>query len=172
MNKSTKILTAVVVFLAVVLVAVGYAAITSVNLKISGSAKAEGQQTNFSVEFTGTPTTGGDGTTTATLSTTDKKAATMNVTGLTAKGEKATATFTVKNTSADLSANLAATATNDNETYFKVTYAIANPTTIAKDGTTTITVTVELLKTPIQETEAELTANIEVLLTATPVQPS
>lgn len=172
MNKSTKILTAVVVFLAVVLVAVGYAAITSVNLKISGSAKAEGQQTNFSVEFTGTPTTGGDGTTTATLSTTDKKEATMNVTGLTAKGEKATATFTVKNTSADLSANLAATATNDNETYFKVTYSIANPTTIAKDGTTTITVTVELLKTPIQETEAELTANIEVLLTATPVQPS
>ena len=171
MSKSTKILTAVVVFLAVILVAVGYATITSVNLKISGSAKAEGLQSNFTVEFTGTPTTGGQGTTTATLSTTDKKEATMNVTGLTAKGDTATATFTVKNTSADLSATLAATTTNDNETYFKVTYSIANPTTIAKNETTTITVTVELLKTPIQETEAELTANVQVLLTATPVQP-
>ena len=81
MNKNTKIVLGVVLVLAILLVAVGYAAIQTVNLKIeSSSAQATPNQSNFTVKFKGTPTTGGVGT--------------------------ATATFIIENTSADLSAAL------------------------------------------------------------------
>ena len=43
--------------------------------------------------------------------------ATLNVSGLTAKGEKVTATYTIQNTSDDLSANLSSVATNQNKEY-------------------------------------------------------
>ena len=87
MNKNTKIVLGVVLVLAILLVAVGYAAIQTVNLKIeSSSAQATPNQSNFTVKFTGTPTTGGVGTTTATIDENDELKASMNVTGLTAKG--------------------------------------------------------------------------------------
>lgn len=72
----------------------------------------------------------------------------MNVNGLTAKGDTATATYTIANTSADLSAVLSATTSNTNDEFFKVTQNIAKGTVAAGDSTT-ITVTVELIKTPI-----------------------
>lgn len=169
MNKSTKTIVGVVLLLAIVLVAVGYAAMTAVTLNINGTAQAEAKQSNFSVKFTGTPTTGGDGTTTASI--TDDEHAVMNVTGLSAKGQTATATYTIQNTSADLSAALSAEATNSNEGYFKVTKEIAEPSTLVKGGTTTITVTVELLKTPVDEEAAALETTIGVAITADPVQP-
>lgn len=99
----------------------------------------------------------------------------MDVSGLSAKGEKATATFTIQNTSADLSARLSAnTPSNSNKDYFNVTYAFKDDETtplVVKNETTTITVTVELLKTPVDETEAQLTTTIGVDITAEPVQP-
>lgn len=170
MNKSTKTLVGVVLFLAIVLVAVGYAAITTIPLNITGSAQAEANQDNFSVIFTGETSTDGDGTTVATK--TGDTSATMTVTGLTAKGEKATATYTIQNTSADLSAALSATVTNNsNPDYFAVTKTIADPTTLVASGMTTITVEVELLKTPVAETEEQLKATIGIGITADPVQP-
>ena len=81
---------------------------------------------NFVVRFTGTPTTSGQGTTTATLSTTDQLKATMNVAGLTAKGDTATATFTIANDSADLSAALSAVSTCSNTEYFSISHNIAD----------------------------------------------
>lgn len=172
MNKTTTTVIGIVLLLAIVLVAVGYAAIANITLNINGTAKAEAEQSNFSVKFVKepAPTTGGQGQTVATV--TDDTNAVMNVTGLNAKGQKATATYTIQNTSADLSALLSAKVTNSNEQYFKVTYNIAEPTTIAAAGTTTITVTVELLKTPVAEEEQALTATIGVAVTAAPVQPA
>lgn len=178
MNKTTTTVIGIVLLLAIVLVAVGYAAIANITLNINGTAKAEAKQTNFSVKFvkpTGsedkdTIIVGGQGKTTASV--TDDTHATMDVTGLSAKGESATATFKIQNTSADLSALLSAKVTNSNEQYFKVTYNIAEPTTIIAAGTTTITVTVELLKTPVAEDAQTLTATIGVAVTAAPVQPA
>ena len=99
---------------------------------------------------------------------TDELKATMNVQGLTAKGDKVTATYTILNNSEDLSAKLSATTTNDNETYFTVTQKIADPTTITAGNTSTIEVTVELIKTPVT---ADETATIGVEITAEPQQP-
>ena len=94
MNKNTKIVLGVVLVLAILLVAVGYAAIQTVNLNIEdSSAQATPDQANFTVKFTGTPTTSGSGTTIAKISETDERKASMNVTGLTAKGDTATLNY-------------------------------------------------------------------------------
>ena len=159
-----------VLLLAVILVAIAYAAITNVTLKINGTSKSQANQTNFVVQFVGEPTTGGKGTTTATINTSKRTEGTMNVEGLTAKGDTATATFTVQNSSQDLSADLTAKATSSNEDYFEVRCKIED-TTLKAGATTELTVTVELLKTPIDETKEDLSTNIGVSITAEPKQP-
>ena len=159
-----------VLLLAVILVAIAYAAITNVTLNINGTSKSQANQTNFVVQFVGEPTTGGKGTTTATINTSKRTEGTMNVEGLTAKGDTATATFTVQNSSQDLSADLTAKATSSNENYFEVRCKI-DDTTLKAGATTKLTVTVELLKTPIDETKEDLSTNIGVSITAEPKQP-
>ena len=159
-----------VLVLAIILVAVAYAAITSTQLNINGTGNATAKQDNFKVEFIGTPTTGGKGTTTATIDSSVKTNGTVTVNGLTAKGDEATATYTVKNLSADLSADLTAEATSSNEEYFEVLCTLEK-TTLKSQEETTLKVTVRLLKTPIDETKENLKTDIGVTVTAEPKQP-
>ena len=159
-----------VLVLAIILVAVAYAAITSTQLNINGTGNATANQSNFKVEFIGTPTTGGKGTTTATIDSSVKTNGTVTVNGLTAKGDEATATYTVKNQSADLSADLSAEATSSNEEYFEVLCTLGK-TTLKAQEETTLKVTVRLLKTPIDETKENLKTDIGVTVTAEPKQP-
>ena len=91
MGKNTKIVGGILL-VAIILVAVAYAAITNVELNINGVGNAQAKQENFKVEFIGTPSTSGKGTTTATISSDDKTQGSVNVTGLTAKGDEAVAT--------------------------------------------------------------------------------
>ena len=158
-----------VMLLAVILVGIAYAAITNVTLNIKGTGNAQASKDNFAVEFVGEPTTGGKGTTTATINTAKRTEGTMNVTGLTAKGDTATATYTVQNLSQDLSADLTAEATSSNQSYFEVICKLEDTTLKAK-ATTTLTVTVKLLKTPIDETKENLSSEIGVSITAEPKQ--
>lgn len=167
MDKKAKTIIGVVLFIAILSIAVGFAAITSVQLNISGTASATTSQENFKVEFTGEPETSDSEKVTATINEMDPKQATMNVTGLTAKDDFVTATYTIKNLSADISAQLSAETTTSNTEYFDVTYNIEDPTTLTANGETTITVTVTLKKTPIDE---PATGTIGVTITATPVQ--
>ena len=170
MRRANNKIVGGVVLLAIILVAVGYAAITNVTLNINGTAKSGANQSNFVVEFIGTPTTGGKGTTTATINASKKTEGTVEVSGLTAKGDTATATYTVKNQSQDLSADLTAEATSSNEKYFE-TICTVEKTTLKAQEETTLTVTIKLLKTPIDETKEDLTSNIGVSITAEPKQP-
>ena len=169
MGKNTKIVGGVLL-VAIILVAVAYAAITNVELNINGVGSAQAKQENFKVEFIGTPSTSGKGTTTATISESDKTKGTVNVTGLTAKGDEATATYTVKNLSSDISADLTAEATSSNQTYFEVICSLEK-TTLKAQEETTLKVTVRLLKTPIDETKEDLKSNIGVSIKAEPKQP-
>ena len=169
MSKNTKIVGGVLL-VAIILVAVAYAAITNVELNINGVGSAQAKQENFKVEFIGTPSTSGKGTTTATISESDKTKGTVNVTGLTAKGDEATATYTVKNLSSDISADLTAEATSSNQTYFEVICSLEK-TTLKAQEETILKVTVRLLKTPIDETKEDLNSDIDVTLTAEPKQP-
>ena len=159
-----------ILLVAIVLVAIGYAAITNVTLNIDGTAKSEGNPDNFKVELVGEPQTSGDGTTTATINTADKTQGTMNVSGLNAKGQTAIATYTVKNQSVDLSADLTAKATSTNDEYFEVQCSL-DKTTLKAQEQTTMTVKVKLLKTPIDETKENLSTEIGVNIDAEPKQP-
>ena len=169
MGKNTKIVGGVLL-ITIILVAVAYAAITNVELNINGVGSAQAKQENFKVEFIGTPSTSGKGTTTATINSDDKTQGSVNVTGLTAKGDEATATYTVKNLSSDISADLTAEATSSNQTYFEVICSLEK-TTLKAQEETTLKVTVRLLKTPIDETKEDLNSDIDVTLTAEPKQP-
>ena len=168
-GRSAKI-AGILLIATIILIAIGYAAITNVELKISGTGNAQANKDNFIVEFIGIPTTGGKGKTQATIDTKDATKGNMTVSGLTAKGDTATATYTVKNKSADLSADLTAKATSSNEEYFE-TMCTVEKTTLKAQEETTLTVTIKLLKTPIDETKEDLTSNIGVSITAEPKQP-
>ena len=159
-----------ILLLAIILVAIGYATITNVTLNINGTTKTEANQSNFVVEFIGEPTTGGKGTTTATVNSSKKTEGTVEVSGLTAKGDTATATYTVKNQSEDLSADLTAEATSSNQSYFE-TICTLDKTILKAQEETTLIVTIKLLKTPIDETKENLTSQIGVSITAEPKQP-
>ena len=169
MGKNTKIVGGILL-VAIILVAVAYAAITNVELNINGVGSAQAKQENFKVEFIGTPSTSGKGTTTATINSDDKTQGSVNVTGLTAKGDEAVAIYTVKNLSSDISADLTAEATSSNQTYFEVICSLEK-TTLKAQEETTLKVTVRLLKTPIDETKEDLNSDIDVTLTADPKQP-
>ena len=169
MRRNTKIVGGILL-VAIVLVAVGYAAITNVTLNIKGTAKSEGNPDNFKVELIGEPQTSGDGTTTATIDNQDKTQGTMNVSGLNAKGQTAIATYTVKNQSTDLSSDLTAKATSTNDEYFEVQCSL-DKTTLKAQEQTTMTVKVKLLKTPIDETKENLSTEIGVNIDAEPKQP-
>ena len=154
--------------LALVLVlGVGYAVVSSVTLDISGTAKVKGS--DLKVYFNGTTSVSDDGKVTANA--TDKSLhATINVTDLTLN-ESVTATYTIKNEETDVNASvIKASIENDKSDYFKVTTDVdAAAKTVTAGETTTVTVTVELVKTPIADTDS--TATIKVNLTASPVQP-
>ena len=143
-RTNAKIIGGVLV-LAIILVGIAYAAITNTELNISGTGKAEGSQSNFVVEFIGTPTTSGDGTTVATIDEKVKTNGTMTVTKLTTRGETATAKYTVKNKSAELSADLKAEATCSNDDYFEVICSL-DKTTLKAQEETILTVSVKMLK--------------------------
>lgn len=156
-----------ILLVAVLMLGIGYAAMTNITLNITGQATATVNDENFKVKFTGTPTVSDEEIVTATIANDTK--ATINVDALSAKGDKVTATYTILNDSEDLSASIAVpTITNSNDEYFSVTTDMDAATTVASKGETTVTVTVELIKTPIEENQ---TTDITVSLVASPVQP-
>ena len=161
--KKKRTFLVVALLVAVLSLAVGYAAITK-NLSVTGSASATTDDNNFKVRFTGTPTTNGGSKVTATI--TNELAAKINVSGLTTTGDTVTATYTIENYSAELGANLeVGSITNTNSEYFEVTASLAKPA-IAKGETTTLTVTVKLLKTPIANQSTDITVPVTATATA------
>ncbi len=163
--KNKKAVIGIIILVAILILGIGFALISNVNLNINGEATATPSDTNFAVEFTGTPTTSDEDKVIATI--TGDLTATMNVSGITAKGDTVTATYTILNTSPDLTADLVASITNSNEEYFNVTSSFTD-SSVKAGNTTTITVTVELIKTPIT---TDVVSDVTVSLTASPVQP-
>lgn len=158
-------------FALVLVLGIGYAVVSSQNLSITGSATVA--ESTLDVSFEGTTSTDGDGTTTATAT---KGALTANITvsDLNAIGDTATATYTIQNLETDLNADILLAdengIVNDKSEFFEVTTSVDDTaTTVEAEGTATVTVTVKLIKMPIET--ADSTANITVNLVASPVQP-
>lgn len=172
-NRLVLGLVALVLFLGV-----GYAVVSGVDLTISGTASTV--TTDLDVFFTGdteTDTTGAtrDGATenpaTVTATATEEGlTATIAVTNLEKVGDTVTATYTIKNNEDSLSASiLKSTITQTKNTYFKVTTSVdTNPLVLTHGATGNVTVTVELIKVPVESTDC--TDNIEITLAATPVE--
>ena len=96
----------------------------------------------------------------------------MDVKGLTAKNDSVSATFTIQNLSEDLSAELSIKSkTITNTEYFAIATEFTNDKSTLKHGeSTTVKVTVTLVKTPI-DPEENIEGNIVVGVEARPVQP-
>ena len=168
MKKSLTI--GAILVIAILLVAVGYAAVTSTQLNITGTAKANVNTDNFVIKFTGVDNVSDADKVTASVAS--DLAATMNVTGLTAKNDSVSATFTIQNLSEDLSAELSIKSkTISNTEYFAIATEFTNSKSTLKHGeSTTVKVTVTLVKTPI-DPEENIEGNIVVGVEARPVQP-
>lgn len=151
----------------ILILGVGYAVVSNVGLEISGSASVK--SANLKVSFNGTTSVSDDTKVTAEA-TNGSLAGTINVSNLTLN-ETVTATYTIKNEETDVSASvIKESITNDKSEFFQVTTDVDSVAkTIDAGGTTTVTVSVKLIKTPISD--ADSTATIKVNLTASPVQP-
>lgn len=152
--------------LALILVlGVGYAAVSEVTLNIDGSATVASEA--LKVSFNGVTDTEDDGKVVAS-STDNSLNATIQVTSLTLN-EEVSATYTIKNQETDVDANvIKKQISNDKPEFFEVTTSVDDSAeTITAGGTGTVTVTVRLIKTPIETDDS--TANIQIDLTASPV---
>lgn len=171
--KNKRILVVMLLLVMVLLLGIGYA-VSNKTLTISGTASAAADDDNFVVRFKKTSDDAGyetpTGLTNATATVTDDKTATIEVTGLKKKDDTATATYTIENKSNDIDASVKAAIKNftQNTEYFEVTTSgITNTASdLACDNTTTITVTVKLLKTPVEAKSTTFTVELD----ATPVQ--
>lgn len=161
-NKKTLQIV-LIVLIAVLTIGIGYASISAVNLIINGSATANPNDNNFKVKFLNedrvTPMI--EGAPTNTVSVDSDTTASFTVTTLNGAGQSVTATYRVKNVSSGIGASINLNLTNSNPEYFKVTEHIVKDKLQAGEETT-VTVVVEMLKTPIESAvSTNITATLE-----------
>ena len=163
--KNKKILISLVVFVALLCLGIGYAAVSK-NLVIGGTgttnnetgdASDDALAKNFLVKFAGTYTTdvtNGDGAK-INVSISDTEA-TINVYELTSFKKSVSATLTIVNDSEDLIATIDIPTIENASEYFKVetdwSKTVLNP-----DGSKDVTVTITLIKSPITHQDATFT---------------
>lgn len=170
--KKKRTLTVVAMVLAVLMLGVGYAAISEINLNITGNATASPNADQYVVKFVSGSakdvTVNKPNHISVTPGVTDNLNATIQVTGMKAKGESVTVQYTIANESADLSAALSVDVGDGVSDKFTITPVLGSEL-LKKDSTTTLTVTITLNETPIS---GELTTSVPVTVTAVPTTPT
>ena len=166
-NKKTLQIV-LIVLVAVLTLGIGYASISAINLIIDGNATANPNDNNFKVKFLNedgvTPMI--EGSPTNTVQVDSDTTASFNVATLNGAGQSVTATYRVKNESPGIGASIGLQLTNSNPDYFKVTQKILDNKLQAGEETT-VTVKVEMLKTPVTDT---VSTSITATLVATPIE--
>ena len=170
--KNRKIVLLAFLLVATMVVGIGYATITS-SLTVGGTSVVSQDTGNFKVRFTSIPvitsTEGFITNATATIGTGENPiTATFQSSNLKKEGDKAQATFTVENVSNGLDATLGDIAytlsVKDDDgndvanpsQYFSVV-AEFGKTTLTQGESTTLTITITLLKTPVDNITVEYT---------------
>lgn len=174
MNKQNKIMLGMIL-MSILLIGIGYAALTNIDLTINGKASAAASQDNFKVYFTGanTVTQPTDDTVTATA-TNGAITATVNIEGLTKSGDSAYAILEIENGSNGIDATSVNVTTQDTDTeYFDIVAQMCDSTgapisdyAVASGNKTYVKVSAELLKTPTEDVET----TIAVTVTAIPAE--
>lgn len=156
MKKKNSMVT-LVVLVAILVLGVGYAVVTGVDLTISGNvaAKSENLKVKFISASPSTLTNGVVGT------IADDLVATIEVEDLVLNTPK-TVTYTIQNYETDIDALITQTSAGvaTNTTFYTVTTDLGDGKTVTAGGTTTVTVTVTLVKTPITEAQSKDVATI------------
>ena len=142
---------------------VGYAVTTGDSLKIHDNVYVKPETSDFNVKFVGKPTHSGTGK--AQIKITGKTSAQMDITGLNKEGDYVIATFKIRNDSRDIEAKLSKSVINTNNKYFKVTATLSSNKILQRSGEETLSIKVELIKTPIAKPEK---TNICVTAVASP----
>ena len=165
MKKTTKMVV-MILFVSLILLGIGYAAIQNITLKVTGKAIATPDQSNFIVMFEGEPIVSDENYVAAAI--TGDLDATININELKEKNKPVTATYTIKNESDDLSANISIITEYSNQEYFFITSELEKRSLKAGESTTLV-VTAELMKLLVKEDNTSSKINIQ--LKAMPVQP-
>lgn len=160
--RNRKSLLSISIFALVLVLSVGYAVVSSVELEINGSATAATQ--DLKVAFKSASPTTGDvkGSITA-----DTLKATITANNLTLNNP-VTVTYVVENSETDVKALVKEkTISNSNEEYFTVTTNVKDGVTVNAKGTTNVIITITLKKTPVDASDNG--ATIDITLSATPI---
>lgn len=156
MKKKNSMVT-LVVLVAILVLGVGYAVVTGVDLNISGNvaAKSENLKVKFTAANPSTKTNGVVGAITSDL------VATIEVEDL-ELGTPKTVTYTIQNYETDINALITQTSAGvaTNTTFYEVTTDLGSGKTVNASGTLDVTVTVTLVKTPITEAQSKDVATI------------
>ena len=172
MSKQKKVVVGVII-IAIVLMAIGYAALTNTTLTITGTAEATANQENFKVYFTGENTTKNPDTTDVSVTVNNgEQNATVNMTNLTTKGDTAYAILEIINDSNDVNAESINVTTSQTDTEFFDIEAVmceSNGTpisdySVASGEKTYVKVSATLLQTPTDD----VNTSINVTITAVP----
>ena len=164
--KRRKVMSVLILLIAVVALGIGYA-LTTVNLEVTGDVTAKASDDDFEVKFVNSVnnTDPSDNLVVTDISYTDDVAtfeATLDSTHTTAS-----ATYTIKNASDELKADLKKTTeTITGDTTYFTTNVTFTDTVLNAGAETTLTVTVTLNKTPI----ADKSISITIPLTADAVE--
>lgn len=150
-HKNTLLLLGVIV--AILAMAVAYAAIEDVSFNVVGNAIATPNQSNFKVAFSASEAYYWSGDIYISIYSVSDRAVSFAVGGFKSVGDKVTVPIPIVNSSVDLKANLSCSTTNSNETYFKVTQELESTTLAQQGGTTNLNVTIELIKNPVTENQ-------------------
>ena len=164
--KKKKSLLSLGILALVLVLGVGYAVVSAVDLTFGGKATVADAVIKVDIENAAAVSTGGKATTSHTWTANSHATAdTFKITDM-VLNETVTITYTLKNHETDVAANIAEKVelSNDNPEYFEASYNI-DDNTIAANGTGTVTVTVRLKKTPVVNTYN--TANIGFTVEAT-----
>jgi hypothetical protein len=169
-----KVVISLAIITIILTLSIVYAAVINKGFQIGGLLSSDVDPSLFIVRFTGVPTVNLGNTSasvTALIDENDNKKAILNVDELKTAGQTVSATFTVVNDSASLKASLGTPViSNNNSEYYEVSssYNTNNPL-LASGQTAELTITVRLLKTPIDK-NANIESDTIITLVATPVQ--
>ena len=160
-NKSSLMI--IGIFALVLVLGVGYAVISAVDMTITGSASAQSE--DLAVKFSAV-TTSNNSKVDAKINA-DTLTGTVTVSSL-GLNESQTVTYTIQNNETDVNASvIESTLTNSNPEYFEVTSDISTAKTVDAGGTITVKLTIKLIKTPV--VEANNSTNITLKLKASPL---
>ena len=171
MNKSKKIILAVIL-VAVLLMAVGYAALANITLTITGSATAIADDANFKVWFTGNVTKVNGEKVTATADA-EAITATVNFAELKVVNEEQYVILEIENASEDIDAKSVTVTTKEASTEYIGIDAVMctadgtpveGDNAVAAQGTTYVKVSAKLLKT----ITSDVSTTVNVVVTAVP----